>query len=207
MTQSRWHSFIHTQSYLVVNYDIAIQAPTAPSTTTSNIQQSYTFTRGKVGEVSCPRTQRPWCSWPSEDRTADPPNIGQPALPPEPRSVCTVCTQTHLHSGRFKRRIAALPHPSHKKSVSDGWVLSDVMNKQEGYTHTDTHTTQHMEINCQKQLPPHYVLKFHTLWFTNLPWVDEKQPVFTHNTSCTAFWSVAIHYTMSDTVGNVQWWK
>ena len=26
-------------------------------------QQSYTFTRGKVGEVSCPRTQRLWHSW------------------------------------------------------------------------------------------------------------------------------------------------
>ena len=29
-------------------------APTGPPTTTSNIQQSYAFTRGKVGEVSCP---------------------------------------------------------------------------------------------------------------------------------------------------------
>ena len=38
----------------------------------SNIQQLYTFTRSNVSEVSCPRTQRPWCSWPNGDRTTDP---------------------------------------------------------------------------------------------------------------------------------------
>ena len=49
---------------VVVNYDSSHwqkhgcrSAPTTPPTTASNIQQSYTFTRGKVGEVSCPRTQ------------------------------------------------------------------------------------------------------------------------------------------------------
>ena len=76
----------HTVILVVVNYDSSHSCPgagwrkrgchSAPPTTTLNIQQSYTFTRGKVGEVSCPRTQRPWCSWPSGDRTADPPNIG-----------------------------------------------------------------------------------------------------------------------------------
>ena len=41
--------------------------------------------RGKMGEVSCPRTQRPWHNWPGRDQTADPPNIGRHAPPPEPR--------------------------------------------------------------------------------------------------------------------------
>ena len=90
---------LHTVILVVVNYNSSHScpgadwrkrgchsAPTGPPTTTSNIQQSYTFTRGKVGEVSCPRTQRLWHNWPGGDGTANPPNISQPTLPLEPRS-------------------------------------------------------------------------------------------------------------------------
>ena len=78
----------HTVILVLVNYDSSHScpgtdwqkcgchsAPTGPPKTYS-----------KVGDVYCPRTQQPWCSWTGGDQTAYPPNIGRPALPPEPRS-------------------------------------------------------------------------------------------------------------------------
>lgn len=61
---ARFHSFTHTVILVVVNYDSSHSCPgpdwrelgctfSTPATTT-NIQQSYTFPEGKVGEVSCP---------------------------------------------------------------------------------------------------------------------------------------------------------
>ena len=67
--------FIHSHTIIpmVVNYDSSHScpgadwrnpgchsAPTAPPTTTSNIQQSDTFTRGKVGEVSRRQSSKHW---------------------------------------------------------------------------------------------------------------------------------------------------
>lgn len=38
-------------------------APTAPQTTTKHYSHSCPFEWGKVGEASCPRTQRQWLGW------------------------------------------------------------------------------------------------------------------------------------------------
>ena len=92
-------------------------APTAPPTTTSSIQQSYTFTRGKVGEVSCPRTQRPWCSWPSGDRTADPPNIDRVSMRKKVRE---------------KKPSEKMPNSPHARERNTD-------------THTQTHTLTHIQ--------------------------------------------------------------
>lgn len=92
--------FIYTVILVVVNYNSSHSCPGADwqkhgrhSANIHHLKHTAVIHIHTRREVSCPRTQWPWHNWPGGHRTADPPNIGRPTLPPEPQSLCFLCGQ------------------------------------------------------------------------------------------------------------------